>query len=96
MRKLMRGIAHPAATYIAVWEECYWRWRSLCEFVVKSPLDPILSQDTYANRDDQLVTPEVSANHLTSALNSWITGKNATVEESHSFLGRFRWNLCSG
>lgn len=66
MRKLMRGIAHPAATYIAVWEECYWRWRSLCEVVVKSPLDPISSQETYSSRDDQSMSPDVSADYMAS------------------------------
>lgn len=44
MRKLLRGLAYPTPTNIAVWEECYWRWRSLCELVVQPPVDPVASR----------------------------------------------------
>jgi len=44
IRNFLRSIAHPTPTNVAVWLECYWRWRSLCEFVVQSPLDPMSSE----------------------------------------------------
>src|SRR4051794_12356070 len=35
MRKLVRLIAHPSPAHVAVWQECYWRWRGLSEFVLE-------------------------------------------------------------
>jgi hypothetical protein len=37
MRKLVRLIANPSPSHVAVWEECYWRWRALSEFVLQAP-----------------------------------------------------------
>ncbi|KAG5638079.1 hypothetical protein H0H81_001929 [Sphagnurus paluster] len=31
IRKLIRHISYSSAVYIAVWQECYWRWRELTE-----------------------------------------------------------------
>jgi neurofibromin 1 len=36
IRQLVRLIAYPSAAHIAVWEECYWRWRSLTELMIES------------------------------------------------------------
>ncbi|KIY51663.1 hypothetical protein FISHEDRAFT_36865 [Fistulina hepatica ATCC 64428] len=36
IRKLIRLIARPCALHIAVWEECYWRWRELSESIVEA------------------------------------------------------------
>lgn len=36
IRTLIRLIAYPSAAHIAVWEECYWRWRSLSELIIES------------------------------------------------------------
>jgi hypothetical protein len=36
MRKLVRLIASPSPSHVAVWEECYWRWRALSEFVLQA------------------------------------------------------------
>ncbi|KAL1727572.1 hypothetical protein EV714DRAFT_253754 [Schizophyllum commune] len=33
IRKLLRLIAKPCSMHIAVWEECYWRWRHLTELL---------------------------------------------------------------
>ncbi|KAL1741753.1 hypothetical protein HDZ31DRAFT_84616 [Schizophyllum fasciatum] len=33
VRKLLRLIAKPCSMHIAVWEECYWRWRHLTELL---------------------------------------------------------------
>ncbi|TFK62722.1 hypothetical protein BDN72DRAFT_964371 [Pluteus cervinus] len=32
IRKLIRLISSPSAVHVAVWQECYWRWRSLSEY----------------------------------------------------------------
>lgn len=33
VRKCIRGISYSSAIYVAVWQECYWRWRKLTEMV---------------------------------------------------------------
>ncbi|KNZ78617.1 Neurofibromin [Termitomyces sp. J132] len=33
VRKCIRGISYSSAVYVAVWQECYWRWRQLTEIV---------------------------------------------------------------
>ncbi|OCH94514.1 hypothetical protein OBBRIDRAFT_722708 [Obba rivulosa] len=39
IRKLMRLMTFPSPVHIAVWEECYWRWCSLNEMVMRLSLD---------------------------------------------------------
>ncbi|KAG6849386.1 hypothetical protein H0H93_008893 [Arthromyces matolae] len=36
VRKCIRGISHSSAIYVAVWLECYWRWRGLSETVFEA------------------------------------------------------------
>ncbi|KAG6857003.1 hypothetical protein H0H87_011097 [Tephrocybe sp. NHM501043] len=36
VRKSVRGISYSSAVYIAVWQECYWRWRALTEIVFEA------------------------------------------------------------
>jgi hypothetical protein len=36
IRRLMRIIAYPCASHVAVWQECYWRWRTLSESILES------------------------------------------------------------
>ncbi|KAF8872759.1 hypothetical protein BD779DRAFT_1679537 [Infundibulicybe gibba] len=36
IRKLVRLMTYPSAAHIAVWEECYWRWRDLSESIFAS------------------------------------------------------------
>jgi hypothetical protein len=33
IRKLIRFLAYPSPIHTAVWQECYWRWRGLYEFI---------------------------------------------------------------
>lgn len=33
MRKLIRLLSFPSAIHVAVWEECYWRWMYLYNFI---------------------------------------------------------------
>ncbi|TRM67484.1 hypothetical protein BD626DRAFT_544948 [Schizophyllum amplum] len=52
VRKLLRLIAKPCAMHIAVWEECYWRWRHLTELLY--PAVPNGEQQASRTmRDDQ-------------------------------------------
>ncbi|KAA1466679.1 hypothetical protein DENSPDRAFT_831556 [Dentipellis sp. KUC8613] len=44
LRKLFRTLATPTPFYIAVWEECYYRWCALTELVIRAPLDPITAE----------------------------------------------------
>lgn len=36
IRKLVRLISYSSAVHVAVWQECYWRWRSLTEAIFDS------------------------------------------------------------
>ncbi|KAG6919754.1 hypothetical protein DXG01_001588 [Tephrocybe rancida] len=36
VRKSVRGISYSSAVYVAVWQECYWRWRALTEIVFEA------------------------------------------------------------
>ena len=33
IRKLVRMLSFSAGIHVVVWEECYWRWRSLNEYI---------------------------------------------------------------
>jgi hypothetical protein len=39
IRKLVRLITYASAVHVAVWEECYWRWRALSEMIFESLAD---------------------------------------------------------
>ena len=36
IRKLLRLISFSSGIHVAVWEECYWRWRALSETIFES------------------------------------------------------------
>jgi hypothetical protein len=36
IRRLVRPIARPTAVDIAIWEECFWRWRLVSEVLIES------------------------------------------------------------
>ncbi|KAI0686496.1 hypothetical protein BC835DRAFT_1523052 [Cytidiella melzeri] len=56
IRKLMRLLAHPSPAHVAVWEECYFRWRSLSEMADRQSLDP--SESDPPPTGDKSLTPE--------------------------------------
>lgn len=56
----MRSIAFPSPLHIAVWEECYWRWRALGESVVQSPLEHMLLEEPQSFRDVRSLSSEVN------------------------------------
>ncbi|KAI0306901.1 hypothetical protein B0F90DRAFT_1915023 [Multifurca ochricompacta] len=44
VRRLFRSLAIPHATYVAIWEECYFRWCALTELVINAPSDPMTAE----------------------------------------------------
>jgi hypothetical protein len=40
IRKLIRHLALPYPAHVAVWEECYFRWRAIGEMAARHSLDP--------------------------------------------------------
>ncbi|KAI9574812.1 hypothetical protein HD554DRAFT_2201766 [Boletus coccyginus] len=54
VRKLLRLVAYTSPINIAVWEECFWRWSALSEFVVPNPLASIAAFDEiYLSKQEQ-------------------------------------------
>ncbi|KAG8218508.1 hypothetical protein J3R82DRAFT_4145 [Butyriboletus roseoflavus] len=54
VRKLLRLVAYTSPINIAVWEECFWRWSALSEFVVPNPLASIAAFDeVYLSKQEQ-------------------------------------------
>ncbi|KAI0265102.1 hypothetical protein BC834DRAFT_880157 [Gloeopeniophorella convolvens] len=45
-RDLFRSLAIPHATYVAIWEEYYFRWCALKELVINAPSDPMTAEST--------------------------------------------------
>jgi hypothetical protein len=39
VRKLVRLILYASPVHVAVWEECYWRWRALSEILFQNLAD---------------------------------------------------------
>ncbi|THH13571.1 hypothetical protein EW146_g6666 [Bondarzewia mesenterica] len=61
IRRLFRTLAVPQPSYVAVWEECYYRWCALTELVIRAPLDPVTAegfQDGYVPVGDKSPTLE--------------------------------------
>lgn len=54
IRKLVRLISYPSAVHVAVWEECYWRWRALSEI----PFDGVNDNADVAESSRPLVWQE--------------------------------------
>lgn|SRR6266850_4138992 len=62
VRRLFRSLAIPHATYVAIWEECYFRWCALTELVINAPTDPMTAesmQDSTVPVGDKSMTFEV-------------------------------------
>jgi neurofibromin 1 len=62
VRRLFRSLAIPHATYVAIWEECYFRWCALTELVINAPSDPMTAeslQDSTVPVGDKSMTFEV-------------------------------------
>jgi hypothetical protein len=62
VRRLFRSLAISHATYVAIWEECYFRWCALTELVINAPSDPMTAesmQDSTVPVGDKSMTFEV-------------------------------------
>ncbi|RDB19915.1 Neurofibromin [Hypsizygus marmoreus] len=46
IRKLVRLISYPSAAHVAVWQECYWRWRALSEVIFEAMSEAAEHGDT--------------------------------------------------
>ena len=65
VRKLLRLVAYTSPINIAVWEECFLRWRALSEFVVPNPLASIAAFDEiYLSKHEQNLLLEVRSDTL--------------------------------
>ncbi|KAF9226729.1 hypothetical protein BS17DRAFT_500836 [Gyrodon lividus] len=84
VRKLLRLVAYSSPINIAVWEECFWRWSALSEFVVPNPLASIAAFDEiYLSKQEQSLSLEdkfFQWRNLTLFLAAF---GGATVQEEH-------------
>ncbi|KAI6152285.1 hypothetical protein BKA82DRAFT_4387651 [Pisolithus tinctorius] len=84
VRKLLRLIAYSSPIYIAVWEECFWRWSALSEFIISHPLAvPAAFDEYHLTSQEQLRSLDekfTQWKHLTLFLASF---GGATVQERH-------------
>ncbi|KAF9238786.1 hypothetical protein BU15DRAFT_88233 [Melanogaster broomeanus] len=79
VRKLLRLVAYSSPINIAVWEECFWRWSALSEFIVPNPLASIAAFDEiYLSKQEQSLTLEWR--NLTLFLAAF---GGATVQDEH-------------
>ncbi|THV03328.1 hypothetical protein K435DRAFT_835905 [Dendrothele bispora CBS 962.96] len=62
VRKLLRLMPYCAAVNVAVWSECYWRWRALLEFVV---------DEIGKNGDDATIRKGRSNDTITEKICQW-------------------------
>ncbi|EGO02251.1 hypothetical protein SERLA73DRAFT_166724 [Serpula lacrymans var. lacrymans S7.3] len=59
VRKLLRLVSYPSPINVAVWQECYFRWSALSEFVVQSPIAAIAaSNDAHLSPDEKNISQE--------------------------------------
>ncbi|KAJ3551785.1 hypothetical protein NM688_g4509 [Phlebia brevispora] len=72
IRKLLRLIALPTPSNVAVWEECYWRWCALNAMASRHSMDPS-EEGSPPNGDRTLTTEERQAQwqNLTLFLSSF-------------------------
>lgn len=60
VRKLLRLVANSSPINLAVWEECFYRWSALSEFIVQNPLARASSfDDAHLSKQEQLMSLEV-------------------------------------
>jgi neurofibromin 1 len=49
IRKLVRQLTLSAGIHVVVWEECYWRWRSLNE-IINNAINEAAASDADGSR----------------------------------------------
>ncbi|KAG0709913.1 hypothetical protein DFH29DRAFT_1012634 [Suillus ampliporus] len=84
VRKLLRLVANSSPINIAVWEECFYRWSALSEFVVHHPLAAAGAfDDAHLSKQEQLMSLEdkfIQWRNLTLFLAAF---GGVTVQETH-------------
>ncbi|KAG1752509.1 uncharacterized protein EDB91DRAFT_1102988 [Suillus paluster] len=84
VRKLLRLVANSSPINIAVWEECFYRWSALSEFVVQHPLAAAAAfDDAHLSKQEQLMSLEdkfIQWKNLTLFLAAF---GGVTVQETH-------------
>jgi hypothetical protein len=60
VRKLLRLVANSSPINIAVWEECFYRWSALSEFIGQNSLAAAAAfDDSHLSKHEQLMSLEV-------------------------------------
>jgi len=59
VRKQYARLASPHPYFVAVWEECYYRWCALTELVIRAPMDGLEIEDGGRATGDRSLTIEV-------------------------------------
>jgi hypothetical protein len=59
VRRLYSTLATPHPYFVAVWEECYYRWCALTELVIRAPIDGLEIEDGGRPTGDRSLTVEV-------------------------------------
>ncbi|KAG2060194.1 hypothetical protein BDR06DRAFT_948277 [Suillus hirtellus] len=84
VRKLLRLVANSSPINIAVWEECFYRWSALSEFIVQNPLAAAAAfDDSHLSKHEQLMSIEdkfIQWKNLTLFLAAF---GGVTVQEKH-------------
>lgn len=87
LRKLVRLLSFPSAIHVAVWEECYWRWLHLYNFIKDTVEEASAAPDT---REAIAQAVKVGAlRHLSDEADSSV-GQAPRVRESHVISGGAR------
>lgn len=60
VRRLFSTLTSPQAFGIAIWEECYYRWCTLTELVIRAPQDGVELDDGQQPIGDKWLSVEVS------------------------------------
>jgi len=92
IRKLVRSIARPSATHVAIWQECFWRWRSLSEVLIEGL--PDASGDSKNNRYPIPLSLEVRLRFSSRALVTHsYTGYPFPVAKFDTLLSCIWWRM---
>ncbi|KAI0040644.1 hypothetical protein FA95DRAFT_1647858 [Auriscalpium vulgare] len=83
VRRLFRTLAHPHPGFIAVWEECYYRWCALTEVVIRGPSDSVTSDAQVPVGDRSLTAEEQQHQWQNLTLFLAACGSSCLLEEEH-------------
>ena len=93
IRKLVRMLSFSAGLQVVVWEECYWRWRSLNESMYHLSGDNIDGIDSTSHPQQARSLSLFFRIRMISCLR--ITGGPFSMAKSDFVPCCFGWILCS-